>query len=224
MRLLIIEDDLKIAEILKTVLSRQGHAADCLADGDAGQKRIELHHKCYDAVILDLSLPRVSGLEICRNIRKLGITIPILVITARDGLDDKLMLLDSGADDYLVKPFQCEEAIARLRAITRRPSLLMPAVLSAGKIVLNPASKKVFVGSREIKLTLKEFRLLEFLMKHPKQVVEKEDIIDNLWDFNFDSFSNVVDVYISKLRMKIGRIDGKGIIETVHGVGYRIKV
>lgn len=224
MRLLIIEDDEKLAKILKCGLVKQGHAVDYLLDGDAGQKRIELHYKCYDAVILDLMLPTVGGLQICQNVRKLGICIPILVLTGKNTLQDKLLLLDSGADDYIVKPFLLEEVIARLRAITRRPNVILPAVLSSGNILLNPATKKVFINRKEVRLTLKEFRLLEFLMRHPKQVVEKEDIIDNLWDFNFDSFSNVVDVYISKLRMKMGKCGGQGIIETVHGVGYRIKI
>jgi DNA-binding response OmpR family regulator len=222
MRILIIEDNLTLAKIVKDNLQKQGHAVDYLTDGEAGQRRIELHSQSYDVVVLDLLLPGKNGLDICKEVRKMGISIPILILTAKNDVEDKISLLDSGADDYLIKPFQFGELIARLRAITRRPKNVTPTVLSAGNIILDPAAKKVFVNYNEINLTLKEFRLLEYLMKHKKQVVEKEDIIENLWDFNFDSFSNVVDVYISKLRSKIDKQYGHKIIETVHGVGYRI--
>lgn len=223
MKILIIEDEENLARILKMGFAKEGYAADYVLDGVAGQKRLELHHKDYNAVIVDLMLPNKSGLEICRSVRELNISIPILILTARDGLEDKITLLDAGADDYVVKPFHFKEVLARIRALTRRPEKTLPTELKVDDIVLKPATKAVYRGGKEIKLTLKEFRLLEFFMRHPNQVVERQDIIDNIWDFSFDSMSNIVDVYINRLRLKIENSRKGKILETVRGVGYKLK-
>lgn len=219
MKILIIEDQESLAQLLKKGFEREGYAADYLTDGESGQRRIELHHKDYDAVILDLMLPGKSGSEVCKEIRNQGITTPILILTARDNVQDKISLLDLGADDYLIKPFEFSEVLARIRALTRRPKVSLPTELYVQDIVLNPATKTVTRGDKEIKLTLTEFRLLEYLMRRPSQVVEREDLVNNIWDFQFDSFSNIVDVYINRLRKKLGNAK---VVETIRGVGYKM--
>lgn len=223
MRILIIEDQEKLASLLKKSLEKEGYAADYLMDGESGQRRIELHSSDYDLIILDLMLPKRDGHEVCKNVRNLGIKTPILILTAKDNMDDKVLLLDAGADDYLVKPFSLDELMARVRALTRRPPKSIPSTLRISDIILNPGSRKVFKGEKELDLTLKEFRLLEYLMRNPDQVLERESILSNIWDFDFNSFSNVIDVYINRLRQKLGKRNGQDIIETVRGVGYRIK-
>lgn len=222
MRILIVEDEKKLAKLLKTGLEKEGYAVDLLDDGESGQRRIEFHHTDYDLVILDLMLPKKDGSDVCKEIREKGICIPVLVLTAKSGTDDKVNLLDLGADDYMTKPFSFKELLARARALCRRPETALPAELRIGSLVLNPVTRKVLKAGKEVKLTLKEFRLLEYLMRHPNQVINREQILDNLWDFNFDSFSNVVDVHMKNLRKKIGADDGR-TLETVRGVGYRIK-
>ena len=224
MKILIIEDEESLAKLLKKGLEKEGYAVDYLTDGEAGQKRIELHHSDYDVIVLDLMLPKRSGYDVCKNVRELKISVPILVLTAKGSEEDKVCLLDSGADDYLVKPFSFKELLARVRALTRRPTVALPTVLSVGNLVLNPTNKTVFKNGTEIKLTLTEFRLLEYLMRHANQAVEREALVNNIWDFNFDSFSNVIDVYMNRLRKKIDNRSGRKILETVRGVGYKINV
>lgn len=222
MKLLLVEDDAQIANLVKAGLEREGYAVDWLADGEAGERRIELHYSDYDAVVLDLMLPKKDGFEICRNIRKKGIDIPILILTAKSYIDDKIMALDMGADDYLTKPFEFKELLARLRALLRRPKEALPTELKAGPLLLNPIIKKVFKNGKEVKLTLKEFNILEYLMRHPNKVVTRDEIMFNVWDFNFDSFSNVVDVHMNSLRKKIDSGRSDKLLLTVRGVGYRI--
>lgn len=222
MKVLIIEDQENLSKLLKKGLERAGFGADYLTNGNSGLTRIQLHYPDYNAVILDLMLPEKNGYEICQEVRKAKISIPILVLTAKDSLQDKVSLLDNGADDYLVKPFEFDEVLARIRALTRRPEKVLPSELWVYDLVLNPVSKKVFRANREIRLTLTEFRLLEHLMRKPGQVAERENLITNIWDFNFDSFSNIVDVYINRLRAKIDGENPKKLIETVRGVGYKI--
>jgi DNA-binding response OmpR family regulator len=224
MKILIIEDEKKLAVMLKAGLEKEGYAADYLMDGESGQRRIELHHMDYDLVLLDLMLPKRDGSEVCKNIREKNISIPILVLTAKSGTDDKINLLDLGADDYLVKPFSFNELLARIRALMRRPENSLPSELKIGDLALNSVTRKVIRNGREIKLTLKEFRLLEYLMRHPNQVVNRDQILDNLWDFTFDSFSNVVDVHMKNLRKKVENGGNDRLLETIRGVGYRIKV
>ena len=223
MRILIIEDEEKLAQTLKKGLEKEGYAVDYILEGEAGQRRIEMSHKDYDLVILDLMLPKRDGFEIAKNVRKQDITIPLLVLTARDATGDKVHALDSGADDYLVKPFSFEELLARVRALLRRPEPVLPAELKVRDLTLNPVTRKSYRKNKEIPLTLKEFGLLEYLMRHPGQVVTREQILDHLWDFAFDSFSNVVDVHMKNLRKKIDGDHNEKLLETIRGVGYRIK-
>ena len=223
MKILIVEDEENLAKMLSQGLAREGYAVDYLLDGEQGQRRLEMHHMDYDLVITDLMMPKKNGLELCKNIRALSISLPILVLTAKDNLEDKVCLLDAGADDYLVKPFHFNEILARIRALTRRPVTMLPTELKVSNIALNPVTRIVTRSGKEIALTLKEFRLLEYFMRRPNHVVRREDIIENIWDFNFDSMSNIVDVYINRLRSKIGK-SGHGIsLETVRGVGYKLK-
>lgn len=223
MKVLIVEDQEKLAKLIKKGLEKEGFAADYLLDGEAGQRRLEFNHQDYDAVILDLMLPKRSGCEVCKNIRDLKISVPILVLTAKDSIEDKITLLNLGADDYLVKPFSFEELLARLRALLRRPETVLPTELQANNLTLNPNTRRVNYGEKEISLTLKEFSLLEFLMRHPNEIIERERIVTSIWDFDVDVFNNVVDVYINKLRNKIDENRGKTIIETIRGIGYRLK-
>ncbi len=222
MRILIVEDQEKLAELMKKGLESKGYAADYVTDGEQGQNRIELYSQDYDLIILDLMMPIKNGFEVCKNVRQKGISIPILVLTARDSTDDKIHALDAGADDYIIKPFSFKELLARIRALLRRPKKSLQPELKIKNITLNTMTRKACLGGQEIKLTLKEFGLLEYLMRNSGQVMNREQIINNLWDFGFDSFSNIVDVHIKNLRKKLN--DGKksNILETIRGVGYRI--
>lgn len=223
MRILIIEDDIKIAEAVKAGLEKAGYAVDHMADGEAGQRRIEINHADYDLVILDLMLPGIDGFQICKNIREKEINIPVLILTAKLSTEDKVNALDCGADDYLVKPFSFEELLARVRALLRRPEPVIAVELKLHDITLNTVTRKVYRGGREIPLTLKEYSLLEYFMRHPGQVLNREQILDHLWDFGFDSFSNVVDVHLKNLRKKINDTRGGRLLETIRGVGYRLR-
>lgn len=222
MRILIVEDQEKLAELMKKGLESKGYAADYVTDGEQGQNRIELYSQDYDLIILDLMMPIKNGFEVCKNVRQKGISIPILVLTARDSTDDKIHALDAGADDYIIKPFSFKELLARIRALLRRPKKSLQSELKIKNLTLNTMTRKACLGGQEIKLTLKEFGLLEYLMRNSGQVMNREQIINNLWDFGFDSFSNIVDVHIKNLRKKLN--DGKksNILETIRGVGYRI--
>src|SRR3989344_225189 len=223
MRILIVEDEEKLAQSLKKGLEKEGYAVDYVVEGEAGQRRIEMNNKEYDLVILDLMLPKKDGFEILKNVRNEGITIPILVLTARDATDDKVTALNDGADDYIVKPFSFEELLARVKALLRAPEPMIPNEIKIKDLILNIASRKAFRRGKEINLTLKEFGLLEYLMRHPNQVLTREQILDHLWDFAFDSFSNVVDVHVKNLRKKIGSEHNEKLLETIRGVGYKIK-
>jgi len=223
MKILVIEDHEDTAKLIKKVLKKEGYAVDYLTTGAAGQRRIELNADDYDLVILDLMLPDKSGLDICKEVRAQNISVPILVLTAKKEREEKVMLLNSGADDYLVKPFEFEELSARIRAITRRPKKTLPTELKISDLILNPATRKVTRDGHEIDLTLKEFRILEYLMTHSNQAIGREDIISNVWDFEFDSFSNVLDVFINKLRNKVDRGYPRKLIQTVRGIGYKLR-
>lgn len=222
MRILIVEDEQKLAGAMKQGLERHGFAADYVTDGETAERRIEIHHVDYDLIILDLLLPKKTGLEVCRATRARGIRTPILILTARSGTDDKIGLLDAGADDYLTKPFSFEELIARIRALLRRPSETLPPKLELRDVVLDPSTHEVYRKNRKIPLTVKEFTILEYLMRHPNQVLSRENIISHVWGFDFDSFSNVVDVHIKNLRKKIEPQGYEKLVETIAGVGYRI--
>lgn len=223
MKILIIEDEEKLAQSLKRGLEKEGYAADYVLDGEAGQRRIELCRNDYDLIILDLMLPKKDGFEVAKNVRAQNILNPILVLTARDTTEDKIAALDGGADDYLLKPFSFEELLARIRALLRRPEQTLPVELMVKNLSLNASTRRVLRNGKEVPLTLKEFGLLEYLMRHPNQVLSREQILDHLWDFAFDSFSNVVDVHVKNLRKKVDNGHHEKLLETIRGVGYRIK-
>ncbi len=222
MRILIAEDEEEVAKLLKKTLEKESYAVDYLTDGEAALRRLEISSKDYDLAILDLMLPRKSGLEICREVRAKNITLPILVLTARDDVNDKVTALELGADDYLTKPFSMQELLARIRALLRRPVQSLPTELSIQDITLNTSTRKVHRNHKEIALTVKEFSLLEYLMRHPNQVISRNQIIDHLWGYDFISGSNIVDVHIKNLRKKINNRKNK-ILETVRGMGYRVR-
>lgn len=224
MRILIVEDEVKLAEALKNGLSHHGFAVDLIHDGQKALTRITLHKSDYDLIILDLMLPSLSGDEICEKIRKEGISVPILVLTARNETDTKVKLLLSGADDYLIKPFSFEELLARVRALLRRPTKSTPKILYADDLELNTTEHTVRKNGQEVPLTLKEFALLEYLMLNQNQVVNREDLLSHVWDFNYTGFgSNVVDVHVKNIRKKLGESSGKSVLETIRGIGYRLR-
>lgn len=223
MKILIIEDEEKLAKGLKEGLEKEGFTADFVLDGEAGQRRIELYHKDYDLVILDLMLPKKDGLTVLKNIRKQNITIPTLVLTAKDTTYDIVSGLEGGADDYLTKPFSFKEFFARIRALLRRPPKSLSVELKVRDLTLNTVTKKVFRNGKKIPLTSKEFNLLEYLIRHRNHVMSREQILFNLWGFDFDSFSNVVDAHIKNLRKKIDYDHQEKLLETVRGIGYRLK-
>lgn len=221
MKILIVEDQENLAKLIKNGLEAEGFVADYVLDGETGQKRLELNKDDYDLALLDVMLPKKTGTEVCKAIREKKIMIPIIMLTARDQNEDIINNLNIGADDYLVKPFEFGVLLARVNAILRRPKTTLPSVYTMKDIVLNLTTREVFKKNRKIKLTLKEFSLLEYFIRHPNQVLNREQMIANLWDFAFDSFSNVVDVHITNLRKKLGDERGE-ILETVYGVGYKL--
>lgn len=221
MKILLVEDEQKLATALSRGLGLEGYTVDHIADGKKALTRISLHRSDYDLVILDLMLPSMDGHEICKQMREMNITVPILVLTARSETDTKVALLQSGADDYLVKPFSFAELTARIRALLRRPTEKLPETLKVADIELNPSERRVRRSGKDVPLTLKEFGLLEYFMRHPNQVVNREDLLNHLWDFNYVGFSNVVDVHVKNLRRKLDA-SGEGVLETVRGIGYRL--
>jgi DNA-binding response OmpR family regulator len=223
MKILLVEDEQKLAEAIKRGLELEGYAVDIVDDGKKALTRISLHRNDYDIVILDLMLPSMDGHEICKEMRANDITVPVLILTARAETDTKVNLLLSGADDYLVKPFSFAELSARIKALLRRPSESIPEILRAGDIELEVSTRRVSRDGSELLLTLKEFGLLEYFMRHPNQVVNREDLLSHLWDFNYVGFSNVVDVHIKNLRRKLNGQNADGILETVRGIGYRLR-
>jgi DNA-binding response OmpR family regulator len=223
MRILIVEDEEKIAQLLKKGLEKSGYAVDYLLDGEAGARRIEVAHQDYDLVILDLMLPKKNGFEICKEMRAKGLSLPVLILTARDMTSDKVVALNSGADDYLVKPFSFEELLARIRALLRRPTGVLGSELRIGDLTLKPAEREVLVNGKKIELTLKEFELLHYLMRHPGQVLNREEIYVHLWDFADNSMSNTIDVHMKNLRKKLGGEGAGKLLETIRGVGYRLR-
>lgn len=222
MKILLVEDEEKLASALVKGLEHEGYAVDTIADGKKALTRISLHRNDYDLIILDLMLPSMDGHEICKQVREWNITVPILILTARAETDTKVELLLSGADDYLVKPFSFAELTARIRALMRRPVESLPGTLKIGDLELNASERRVTRSGEEIPLTLKEFGLLEYFMRHPNQVVNWEDLLSHLWDFNYAGFSNVVDVHVKNLRRKLGEKNPGAVLETVRGIGYRM--
>lgn len=223
MKILLVEDEQKLAEALQHGLSLEGYAVDIVSDGKKALSRIALHRTDYDVVILDLNLPSMNGDEVCMQMRAKDITVPIIILTGQSETETKVKLLMAGADDYLVKPFSFEELNARLQALMRRPSDSLPQILHTGDIELNPNTRHVMRGGKSLTLTLKEYGLLEYFMRHPNQVINREDLLTHLWDFNYAGFSNVVDVHMKNLRRKLGEGTEGEVIETVRGIGYRLR-
>ncbi len=221
MRILVAEDDKTLANILKKTLEKEGYAVDLLSEGETIERRLEISHADYDIVILDLGLPGRDGLSICRDTRAHGIKLPILVLSARSEPEIKIAALEAGADDYLTKPFAIQELLARLRALLRRPAPVQIDELTVGDLKLNRLTRIITRQNHPITLTVKEFTLLEYLMRHPNQIISRHQIIDELWGYDFVSGSNIVDVHIKNLRKKISSGKQK-VLETVRGLGYRL--
>src|SRR3954470_6353612 len=216
MRVLIVEDQPKMAGLLRRGLVDEGHAAGIAATGEDAMWMAQAHS--YDAIVLDVMLPGLSGFETCRRLRNSGVWTPVLMLTARDSVDDRVAGLDAGADDYLTKPFSLAELFARLRALVRRGDVERPTELVVGDVRLDPASRRVWRGSEQVQLSPKEFALLEAFMRRPGQVLSRLQLLEHAWDFAYENRSNVVDVYVRYLRQKLGR----DLFETVRGVGYRL--
>jgi two-component system, OmpR family, response regulator len=221
MRVLVIEDEVRMARLLKRALEEEGHAVDVAGDGPDGLWMAS--ENSYAAIVLDVMLPGFDGFELCRRLRKAGIWVPVLMLTARDEIGDRVRGLDAGADDYLVKPFSLLELAARLRALARRDDRPRPAVLAEGDLSLDPASKRAWRGGTELQLSPKEFCLLEFFLRHPGTVLTRSQIIEAVWDFAYDGTSNVVDQYVNYLRRKVDIPFARRDIETVRGMGYRLR-
>jgi two-component system OmpR family response regulator len=220
LRVLVVEDHPQMAELLDQRLREEGFAIDLVRTGeDAAWLAVE---NDYDAIVLDLVLPGIDGFEVCRRIREQGRWAPVLMLTARDAVRDRVRGLDAGADDYLTKPFSFAELSARLRALIRRGPGERPAVLTVGDLRLDPASHEVRRADARLDLTPKEFALLEYFMRHPDEVITRTRLIEHVWDFAFEGDSNVVDVYVRYLREKIDRPFGRRSIETIRGAGYRL--
>ena len=221
MRVLVVEDEVKMAGLLKRGLEEEGYAVDMSGTGhDALWLASE---NPYDAVVLDIMLPDIDGFEVCRSLRAAGRWSPVLMLTARDGVPDRVSGLDAGADDYLTKPFSFAELLARLRALVRRGATERPPFLSVGDLTLDPATRRVSRADTPVELTAKEFALLEYFMRHPGDVLSRTRLIEHVWDFAYDGDSNVVDVYVRYLREKVDRPFGSSSIETVRGAGYRFR-
>jgi two-component system, OmpR family, response regulator len=221
MRVLIVEDELKMAGLLRRGLREEGLAADVARTGDDAVWMARATD--YDAIVLDVMLPGADGFEVCRRLREAGTWSPVIMLTARDAVNDRVAGLDAGADDYLTKPFSFAELLARLRALARRPPVERPAVLEVGDLRLDPATRSVWRSDEEIHLSAKEFALLETFMRRPGEVLSRYQLLEHCWDYGYEHRSNIVDVYIRYLREKIDRPFGRDSLETVRGVGYRLR-
>jgi two-component system, OmpR family, response regulator len=220
-RVLIVEDDLRMASLIRRGLVKEGLAADVAPNGEDALLSSRSH--AYDAIVLDVMLPGIDGFETCRRLRAADVWAPVLMLTARDSVEDRVAGLDTGADDYLVKPFAFAELLARLRALVRRGDNERPAVLEVGDLRLDPATRDVARGKTEIPLSAKEFALLETFMRRPGTVLSRYDLLENAWDFAYENRSNIIDVYVRRLRAKIDEPFGTHSLETVRGVGYRLR-
>jgi two-component system OmpR family response regulator len=219
MRVLVVEDEPRMASVIRRSLAKQGLAADVTQSGEDSLWMAEA--VAYDAIVLDVMLPDRSGFDVCRTLRERGVWSPVLMLTARDAVADRVEGLDSGADDYLVKPFALAELHARLRSLTRRGSPQRPATIQLGDLTLDPARREVSRAGTPVDLSAKEFALLETLMRRPGEVLSRFDLLEHAWDLAYDARSNVVDVYVRRLREKVDRPFGRSSIETVRGAGYR---
>jgi DNA-binding response OmpR family regulator len=220
MRILVVEDNHRLSTSLKLNLAHEGYSVDTAYDGQEGQDLAELAP--YDLIILDVLLPAKDGFEVCRDLRRRRIHTPILLLTARDSVDDRVEGLNCGADDYLVKPFAMRELLARLRALLRRQQPYQPGRMEMGSLVVDPSTHTALRAGQPIELTPKEFALLEFLLHHPNQVVTRQLIEQHIWNYDFECESNVIDVYVRRLRRKIDDPFPVKLLTTVRGIGYRL--
>ena len=221
MRVLVVEDEKKLGQLLGRGLREEGYAADV---ADRGEDALWMARAtAYNAIVLDVMLPGLDGFEICRRLRRDGVWAPVLMLTARDTVEDRVSGLDVGADDYLTKPFAFEELLARLRALTRRSPVERPPVLEVGDLRLDPAAHRAWRDGQELDLSAKEFALLELFMRQAGITLSRTQLLDGAWDMAFESQSNVIDVYVRYLREKIDRPFGRDSLETVRGVGYRLR-
>jgi two-component system OmpR family response regulator len=221
MRVLVVEDDARMAAALRRGLTYEGIGVDISTGGEDALRTVQTVE--YDAVVLDVMLPGVDGIETCRRLRADGVWVPVIMLTARDAVEDRVRGLDNGADDYLTKPFSLAELLARLRALVRRGPVERPTVLEAGSLRLDPATHRAWRGGDEINLSAREFTLLETFMRHPGQVFSQLQLLEAAWELGYEQRSNVVEVYVRYLREKIDRPFGVKSLETVRGVGYRLR-
>jgi DNA-binding response OmpR family regulator len=220
MRLLLVEDELRLSNTIKKGLTEDGFAVDTAFDGEEGQYLAE--NENYDLIILDVMLPKVDGVTLCKEIRHKNIKIPVIMLTAKSAVEDKIAGLQSGADDYMTKPFSFLELRARIQALLRRVQNNPSSNLNIADLELDPLKHQVSRAGKKIHLTQKEFSVLEYLLRHPDEVVTRTMIVEHVWDYNFDNMSNIVDVFVASIRRKV---DDKGklkLIHTIHGVGYKI--
>jgi two-component system, OmpR family, response regulator len=220
-RVLVVEDDVRMAAAIRRGLRFEGLVVDLAGAGEEALRKVGAVD--YDALVLDVLLPDVDGFEICRRLRADGIWLPVLMLTARDSVEDRVRGLDGGADDYLTKPFSLAELVARLRALVRRGPIERPTVLEVGELRLDPATHEVWRGQQPIELSAREFGLMETFMRRPGQVFTQPQLLDAAWDLGYEQRSNVVEVYVRYLREKVDRPFGVQSIETVRGVGYRLR-
>jgi DNA-binding response OmpR family regulator len=221
MRMLVVEDERRLAGIIRRGLIEEGYAVDVVYDGEEAQYMAET--TTYDIIILDIMLPKKDGIAVCKDLRIKKVNTPILMLTARDSVEDRVKGLDSGADDYLIKPFAFSELLARIRALLRRESLSKTPKIQVGDLVLDTLTREAWHGQRKIDLTTKEYSILEYFMSHPNMVITRTMLEENAWDYEYDSMSNIIDVYIRRLRRKIDGDGEDSLIQTVRGAGYRLK-
>ncbi len=219
MQILIVEDEEKIVNLLRRGLLEERYTVDIARDGEEALYKFEINE--YDFVLLDLMIPKVNGIEVCKRIRKTNTSIPILMLTAKDAVEDKIIGLDAGADDYVTKPFSFSELVARIRALLRRGKLADPVILSLDALTLNPATKTAKRGNKNIVLTAREYELLEYFMRNQKVVLTKTRILEHVWDYSYEGLSNIVETYVKYLRKKLRTTpEDKELIHTRRGSGY----
>ena len=221
MRVLVVEDERRLAGIIKRGLIEEGYAVDTVYDGEEAQYMGET--TSYDIIILDIMLPKKDGIAVCKELRAKKINTPILMLTARDSVEDRVKGLDSGADDYMIKPFAFSELLARIRALLRRETLSKTPRMQVGELILDTLTREAWRGDRKIELTTKEYSILEYFMSHHNMVITRTMLEENAWDYEYDSMSNIIDVYIRRLRRKIDGDTDDSLIQTVRGAGYRLK-
>jgi heavy metal response regulator len=221
MRLLVVEDEKKVSSFIRKGLEEEGYAVDVALDGKTGLKMAM--DRVHDLVVLDINLPGMDGISVLHELRKAGVSIPVLLLTVRANIEDKVLGLDAGADDYLTKPFAFEEFVARVRALLRRQSEAKLPVLQFADLTVDPVRRTVHRGARKIELTSKEYALLDYFMRNPGRVLTRSMIADRVWDYDFDSMTNIIDVYVNYLRRKIDSESEPKLIHTVRGVGYVLK-